>query len=706
MHKNSSDSRLTGLTQRVESSPEQGTRSAWIPEFDGLRAAAVLSVILVHYASAHHSSFSLFNDLAVGNLGVATFYALSAFLLAYLSTYEIQKHGHLNLKRFYMRRCFRIFPLYFTVLAIAFLTVEQWNGNVQTLEASSRWQWIIEHGWVFFVFVANLALAFNYIGDFFFWAPDVLSVTWSISTEEQFYVLFPAIFLLAARWHPLSVVGSLVVLGIVSRYIFLNLPVSNPNMHASGGMYYFTFSYVDTFASGALSGWLAAKLPYSPKWQWPKFFRMPYLGLFLTVAFVGLGIVWESTQWYPYAWYSPFFYTVLGLVLGMLLLWIFLNRDSAVSKFLRSQIMGTIGRLSYGMYLWHLIVLSTVTSYTEDVLLRFDMSIELSIWIGFIYFFVFVLLCSALSYGVIELPFLVLKNLWSGRSLKSERTQETVHWKRVLLVSIGILICLEIVIWEQPPLWALCQKYCDRVQIDEGEGKVVLQEKGRWFFSGDVDTKKLPKDVTVIDAKDAQLSFFAVERKERHFTNVGPWHAVTGKTSGLMGILQNGKWVLGLEGWKPVNENSQFTEGNDENPIPTYWMSPGEAEVTVRKMKDLSGQFVRITANSGSHYMAITGNNPVLNLSGIPVSIRAQIRVSKGIEASLTLTDVVAEPEKAHSYKIAIAPPSAEWISLIVRVPEIEYPDPGDNFAVGIGPVKAGDYFDIRELGVFEGVLP
>ena len=168
------------------------------------------------------------------------------------------------------------------------------------------------------LFFTNLVYAFNYtsIGShqFAWWAPSFLGVTWSISLEEQMYLIFPVLLSLAMRWPRVTLI-CLIAFAMLARIGFLFIPVWNASMENAGGMYYTTFSYLDLFALGGLAGWAKAR------GQVPKIFSRNLLGPILVCALVGVGILWHKVSWHPYGWYAPLIYFALAVLIRSLILW-------------------------------------------------------------------------------------------------------------------------------------------------------------------------------------------------------------------------------------------------------------------------------------------------------------------------------------------------------------------------------------------------
>lgn len=399
-----------------------GAASLWMPELDGLRACAALAVMVVHYASQ-----TIVTDIALAGLGVATFYGLSAFLITFLAFKEIARTGTFGVKRFLLRRVFRIWPLYFFVITVGFLLVGPYGpfyGTTSTELVDE--EFLGKFAWPYPLFLTNLAYAFNYtkIGDYSFswWAPSFLGVTWSVSLEEQMYLLFPVLLAAALRYPQGTLIG-LVAAGFVSRIGFLFMPVWHTQLGVGGGMYYATATYFDLFALGGLAGWAHAAD------RVPRLFKWKPLGLLLLPCLLATGVVWHGVHWHPYAWYAPLVYLALAVQIPALILWLVRSEGGAV-RLLASPPLLILGRLSYGLYLWHLLAIGILFAFIDGRTSSLGLSPQVNFWANFIVFVIITTLLSALSYGLVERPFLVLKSRMIGGKIQK------VPWIAVMLFCI------------------------------------------------------------------------------------------------------------------------------------------------------------------------------------------------------------------------------------------------------------------------------
>ena len=155
----------SGLTRRM-------------PGLDGLRALSILAVVW-HHAHPGYAGWPISHN---GFLGVDVFFVLSGFLITSLLLHEQQTTGAISLTQFYVRRSLRIFPLYYAVLALLAAYFALSKPSAQGLAFLSELPW-------------HLAYASNWVG-----LESMMAITWSLSTEEQFYLVWPPVLaLLGAR---------------------------------------------------------------------------------------------------------------------------------------------------------------------------------------------------------------------------------------------------------------------------------------------------------------------------------------------------------------------------------------------------------------------------------------------------------------------------------------------------------------------------
>src|SRR6266850_221126 len=148
----------------------KGSQSLRLPTLDGLRGVAVLSVMAFHAGSG---------VIKGGHLGVDLFFVLSGFLITSLLLREQQRNGFISLRLFYVRRALRLLPALLLVI-LSCLIYEK------AIVSSSPWAEVPKGAFYSLFYSSNWYQALNGMGTL-----GVLSHTWSLSIEEQFYILWP-----------------------------------------------------------------------------------------------------------------------------------------------------------------------------------------------------------------------------------------------------------------------------------------------------------------------------------------------------------------------------------------------------------------------------------------------------------------------------------------------------------------------------------
>lgn len=284
-------------------------------EVDGLRAVAVLPVILFH------AGFALFSG---GYAGVDVFFVISGFLITNIILGEIES-GAYSIARFYERRARRILPALFAVLASTlpfaylWLSPAQFTDYTRSLAATA-------------LFLSN----FHFLGsaDYFAPATDQLPLlhTWSLAVEEQFYVVFPLIL------------SGLTWLGRMPRLTILILIGAASMVMAEWGVrnepdanFYFTLSRFWELIAGALCAVVLNK----------GVARGNQL-----LSATGLGLILFAMFGFDGNTPFPSLYTLVP-VGGTAMVILFASRDTLVGRLLSLRLVVWIGLISYSAYLWH-----------------------------------------------------------------------------------------------------------------------------------------------------------------------------------------------------------------------------------------------------------------------------------------------------------------------------------------------------------------
>lgn len=315
---------------------------AYRPEIDGLRAVAVLAVVLYHFGLPY---------LTGGFVGVDIFFVISGFLIGGILWAELELTQTLSLSRFYLRRVRRLAPAFFamatltTVFAALILLPFEFRDYGKALIAATVW----------------LSNVLFYQGAGYFDSAEstkVLLHTWSLSVEEQFYVCLP-LLLLAFRTNRRLLIGALVALWFASLVASVSLTPGHP----VATFYLFPFR-----AWELLSGVLLAIWGHRVGTRWAVHPTLSWIG----IALIGASILLIR----PGAGFPG--WQVLFPVAGAVLILLNGADRNPVNRLLGSPGPVFVGLISYSLYLWHWPVL-TLSTYWRD---GYSGPLETALWLA------------------------------------------------------------------------------------------------------------------------------------------------------------------------------------------------------------------------------------------------------------------------------------------------------------------------------------
>ena len=306
-----------------------------------LRGLACLLVIFHHIElyKEREGLSSLFKtnlDYFIGSVGsdsVRVFFILSGFLISYLLLKEKEKKGRINIKNFYFRSILRIWPLYYLVVLISFFLVPYFvdffdNAGNETFYFSlilKMKHFSFFHLLLFLLFLPNLALKLF---------PPVVgaSQSWSIGVEEQFYLVWPHLF------NKTSNKFQLLLLFVIIFFPFLEPLVYKVNFELGEWFNYLIKLFpIHTMGSGGLA---AIVLFYYRDWL-DKYFFKPAFFLINTIVFI-------------FMFFYHVHYIIFGVITSIQILF-FIQKDFKFN--LRNSFLSKIGQISYGMYMYHPLVM-------------------------------------------------------------------------------------------------------------------------------------------------------------------------------------------------------------------------------------------------------------------------------------------------------------------------------------------------------------
>jgi len=324
------DSNPAAATQCITNPSGKSARlqSGRIPEIDGLRAFAILPVMLFHFAPETGGLRGLAPIFRIGWVGVDLFFVLSGYLITGILL-DTVKQDHFY-RTFVTRRIFRIFPLYYACLALF---------TVSTYFVSGRetWHGILNWGspmW-FALFLGNFRAA--YLNSF----PPVFSFVplWSLQVEEQFYLLYPALIALCAgRTVRRVLIGSILFAPALRAVLTFFVPGSNT------ACFVLAPCRMDALAWGGL---LAMAYRSNRFHAWAR-----QIGVGALFSF-GACMLWFSFPSFTHRYNTILAYSLVDLCFAGVLSQVLSHSDSLLVRSLRWRPLVYIGTCSYGLYLLH-----------------------------------------------------------------------------------------------------------------------------------------------------------------------------------------------------------------------------------------------------------------------------------------------------------------------------------------------------------------
>jgi peptidoglycan/LPS O-acetylase OafA/YrhL len=266
-----------------------------------------------------------------GFVGVDVFFVLSGFLITALLLTEWNHTGSIDIRSFYARRALRLLPALFVLLGAVLAA----PGIVLAVEGRAAWKVVL----VVLVYMANWFLARD-VGSL-----GTMSPAWSLSIEEQFYILWPPVLALLLKWRlDRRWLAALIAIGVVGVWIerWMLVAVFDARLPR---LYYGTDTRADGLLLGALVGVLAASgmLPTCGRTLvWARQAALP--------AIVTLLVLAHRAQVDFHAIGSD---TVASMAAAVLLVSLLTSRPRFVTWTLERKALTWTGTISYGLYLWH-----------------------------------------------------------------------------------------------------------------------------------------------------------------------------------------------------------------------------------------------------------------------------------------------------------------------------------------------------------------
>lgn len=359
----------------------------YVKQLDSVRAIAVFMVIIWHWLPRN----SFIEKILPGPTGVNLFFVLSGFLITQILLDNRCKAEQLNtpkqhiLKSFYIRRVLRIFPAYYFTIFLS-LFLGRWLGLSTT------------RGEV----ISNLTYTSNFYDYLQHQWPAATPHFWSLAVEEQFYLIWPLLMLFLPGKKLLYAIFLFILVGFISQTFLTDYEFG----------YLLPNTCFDCFGAGALLAWIVV---YRPKFL-PTFFKITSV---LSLAALTLFVMYRSNL--IFLTQVRFLNAIWGIwIISYILM--YRNKKNLVITLLGNRLAVNIGKVSYGIYLYHILFLFAAASvwyrfvfnHLPGILKPYDRWIFLAVNFWILYF-----IC-VLSWKFLEKPILSLK--------KKFRYQEDAAW--------------------------------------------------------------------------------------------------------------------------------------------------------------------------------------------------------------------------------------------------------------------------------------
>lgn len=316
----------------------------YFPNLNGLRFIAAFFVIINHteqLKAFYHLGDGVLPDSVknIGKLGVMLFFVLSGFLITYLLVEEERLFGVIHTKKFYIRRFLRILPLYLLLIIMVFFILQNFSfWEIPRLKNPLEDNFIV-------IFLLHIFLIPNVATAVYGFIPYIAQA-WSIGTEEQSYLLWP-VLLKKFKKHRLILMITIVFFHFVIRVLLSNrLHLSIPFREI---IYKFWMHFnIDSIAIGSVFAILLLSKSNLLKYILNTNFF--YFTAFITVVLlsVGLGI--------PHLHYQSY-----SFLFGIIIINLAVNKD--LKNVLEWKMINYLGKISYGIYMFHFIVLIPVLMF-------------------------------------------------------------------------------------------------------------------------------------------------------------------------------------------------------------------------------------------------------------------------------------------------------------------------------------------------------
>jgi peptidoglycan/LPS O-acetylase OafA/YrhL len=387
----------------------------YIPAIDGLRAIAVVAVILYHLG---------FDWIPGGFLGVDLFFVISGYVITRLLLDSIEISGGLNLRAFYLARLRRLLPALIFMIVTTAITVGIWAPDTMkrfladtpfALTGTMNW-WLVGRELDYFETIGR---------------PPLLQHTWSLAVEAQFYLIWPLILLLILKWFGKKRVAmaSLFFAAISGTALLLvSLRLDANNASSVSHIYFGTDTHsIGLFLGAALAvSWVPQNFKEVVSRKAQDF--IDAIGVVGFIGILGTFLLIDAD--------NPSLYKIafpLAGLFGAAIVTSIVHPASRFAPILQNRVLLWIGERSYAIYIWHWIIFQVT---------RPDIDLAGQDWALLALRILIVLALADISLRYIELPVRrgVIKNWIKGRKYRTP-DEKKIQTRRISIASF-IVICL------------------------------------------------------------------------------------------------------------------------------------------------------------------------------------------------------------------------------------------------------------------------
>lgn len=418
--------------------------------------------------------------------------------------------------------------------------------------------------------------------------------------------------------------------------------------------------------------------------------------------------------------------------MALSILWVLSNRGAWVSRGVASRPLRGLGALSYGIYVWHPVVMVLVLHDVDPIIVIGQGETDALVNATFIMYILGTLGLAALTYLLIERPFLELKQWLRAGHVSSQPAQRTLgSWIRAYLdiVSVGVVSAIGVVIAAlslqvqfgaatHDRLQALLPidltpramiapateaHFADAPRVSPGVVHADAGIRERRVVPGDVVLLARDGGLVEVQADGTASRLLAKDGETVRVTNLGAWDARRQRLSGLDAVFQTGRWNVPLGDAARATTAWGFTESAANWQREGWSVNPPTVAFTL--LHEDGAAFARLTATSGESTIHVRGTRPATRLDGAPLTVRARIRTNRrDVSASLSVHDFVRAGNP--NVTIRTLNTSTHWADEILRVGPMHDPHRDDNYSLVVEGLGDGDWVDVAHLSAYIGILP